>query len=77
MDVRLQVETLALVEKLHVDDLPVVAATLLQEWCERTDISHESIIDFAGRVLESQQEGTTRRFLANLLGGEITGAVPS
>lgn len=55
MNSGLEVELLALVEKLKPDQLPKAAAVLLKAWCDHRDVSLDSAYEFFVEILEADE----------------------
>jgi hypothetical protein len=67
MIIGLQVQVSALIERLSPQDMPVVAAAILDAWCAKTGASHDSIGAFVSHMIEADGDHETRHVLIDML----------
>ena len=52
MNIDMQVQVSALIERISPQDMPFLAAAILDAWCAKTGASQESIGAFVSRMIE-------------------------
>jgi hypothetical protein len=67
MNIGMQVQVSALVECLSPQDMPRVAAAILDAWCAKSGASQESITDFVSCMVEAEGDHETRQVLGEML----------
>lgn len=65
MEVTIEIELSALIEKLEGEALPMAAARLLEKWCADKGTSHESIYEFFAAITD-HQSGPAREQLESM-----------
>jgi hypothetical protein len=66
MNAAVQVEAHSLIEKMSDDDMPAIAAVILEAWCSRCGATRESIVAFMGRMIQAQDQDHTRHVLTDI-----------